>query len=179
MVLPSPDGRFALFRRDDLFASASPVSSVRDVIPQMARVLGQLTWHGEADARSELARLGFGEAEIDERIAGARRKLAVMTSAPTIMERLTEVGYRNADGQQVIGSTDRTRVVESALPIDSGPVDTDLPIGPGSEEADLQVGQRVYRMRCTVCGTEYGAYGCDIDIRRCPACQDGPPGVPI
>jgi hypothetical protein len=166
MVLPSPDGRFALFRRDDLFVSAGPVSSVRDVVPEMARVLGQLTWHSEADARSELARLGLGESDIDERIAGARRKLAVMSSAPTIMERLTEIGYRNPDGQQVIGAIDRWRSANAGIPTDRIP-----------PEADLQVSQRVFRMRCTVCGAEYGAYGCDIDIRRCPACQDGPPGV--
>ena len=45
---------------------------------------------------------------------------------------------------------------------------------------ELRVGdQRVFVMRCSVCGHEYGIYGCDADIRRCPRCQDGPPGLPV
>lgn len=46
---------------------------------------------------------------------------------------------------------------------------------PSLNEADL----RLELMRCRVCGHEYGAYGCDADIRRCPQCQDGLPGLPV
>ena len=34
-------------------------------------------------------------------------------------------------------------------------------------------GVRVYVVRCSDCGIEYGANGCDIHIRRCPHCQSG------
>jgi hypothetical protein len=47
--------------------------------------------------------------------------------------------------------------------------------------------QYTYEMECTICGTRYGANGCDIDGanqgagRRCPNpnCQQGTPGDPI
>jgi hypothetical protein len=37
--------------------------------------------------------------------------------------------------------------------------------------------QYVYVLRCTHCGTEYGANGSDIHRRRCPECQGGRPGL--
>lgn len=150
MVLPSPDGRFALFRRDSLIASVTPFSSVRDVLPAMAHAVATANWRSETDLRTDLADQGFPPSAVDELIAAARRKLTVMLSQPTVLERLTEIGHRNADGQVVVGRTDRV-------------------VG----------GQRVFVLRCTVCDAEYGAYGCDIDIRRCPSCQDGLPGVPF
>lgn len=150
LLLPSPDGRFALFRRDALVASLVPFSSVRDALPAMAHAVATASWQSEADIRVELARQGFPSPTIDDLVAGARRKLQVMRSQPTVLERLTEVGYRNADGQEVVRPTSLTAN-----------------------------GQRVFVVRCGVCGAEYGAYGCDIDIRRCPACQDGVPGLAI
>ena len=38
-------------------------------------------------------------------------------------------------------------------------------------------GQRVYVLRCGRCGTHYGANGSDIDLRKCPHCMDGEPGL--
>ncbi len=100
-----------------------------------------------AEARERLAARGVDDAEIDERIDRARRLLGTAASVPFVFERITRIGYCNAEGQEVIGKTDR----------------------PGPS------GQRVFVMRCRVCSHEYGAYGCDADIRRCPRCQDGPP----
>jgi hypothetical protein len=143
--------RFAIVRMDDLLAPGSRISSAADSIAAFGRALAALPWCSEAEVRGQLATMGLDAAAIDERITAARRKLRVLTSGPTVYETLTRVGYRNADGQEVTGSTDRWS----------------------------RAGQRVFVLRCTVCGHEYGAYGCDIDIRRCPACQDGPPGVPV
>jgi hypothetical protein len=150
LVLQAPDGRFAVVSRERMMAHVAPVSSVEDAPASMFRFLSALTWLSEADTCAQLAALGLTASEIDEQFAAVRRKQAVMTSAPTVMERITRIGCRNADGQEVIRKTART--------------------GAGS--------QRVFVIRCGVCGHEYGAYGCDIDIRRCPSCQDGPPGLP-
>jgi hypothetical protein len=148
MVLMAPDGRFAVLGRDQLMAHVEPVSSVEDVLGAMFRFMSAQTWLSEAEARVELTGLGLTAPAIDEAIASARRKLEVMSSQPTVMERITRVGYCNRDGQEVIRRT------------------------------DVRAGdQRVFVLRCGVCGHEYGSYGCDADIRRCPRCQDGPPGV--
>jgi hypothetical protein len=37
--------------------------------------------------------------------------------------------------------------------------------------------QRVFVLRCGRCGTHYGANERDIDLRMCPHCMDGPPGL--
>ncbi len=37
--------------------------------------------------------------------------------------------------------------------------------------------QRVWRLQCADCGTEYGANGSDFHIRKCPSCQGGRPGL--
>lgn len=39
-------------------------------------------------------------------------------------------------------------------------------------------GQVVYVLRCNDCGQEYGANGSDIFFRRCPAHDNGGPGLP-
>jgi hypothetical protein len=117
----------------------------------MVSAIGAMAWLSEAEVRTRLAGLGLDGPAIDERIEAARRRLSVMSSAPTVMERITRAGYRNADGQEIVGRTER-------------------------RSSD---GQRLFVVRCTVCGFEYGSYGCDADIRRCPRCQDGLPGAPI
>lgn len=38
---------------------------------------------------------------------------------------------------------------------------------------------KVCRLRCLFCGHNYGANGCDIHIRKCPACQQGMPGEDV
>lgn len=37
--------------------------------------------------------------------------------------------------------------------------------------------QLVYRVECGLCGHVYGANGSDMHERRCPACQNGAPGL--
>lgn len=38
---------------------------------------------------------------------------------------------------------------------------------------------RIWRMRCSMCGHEYGSNSCDAHIRRCPRCDGGAPGEPL
>lgn len=38
-------------------------------------------------------------------------------------------------------------------------------------------GQKVYVLRCSPCGSEYGANGSDIWQRKCPACGGGAAGL--
>ena len=38
-------------------------------------------------------------------------------------------------------------------------------------------GQTVYQMACSNCGEVYGANGSDTHLRKCPACQNGQPGL--
>jgi hypothetical protein len=150
-VLIDPTGeRFAILRENELMPCSSHVSSAEESIRFFQNVLGSLTWLSKADLSMRLAEMGLSAEAIEERIATARRKMAVMTSGPTVYERLTTIGYRNDEGQEVIRRTDVRRTE----------------------------GQRVFVMRCHVCGHEYGSCGIDIDIRRCPACQDGLPEVP-
>lgn len=65
----------------------------------------------------------------------------------------TQPGYRNRNDQVVLRATDAR----------------------GNDH-----GQYVYVLRCErpSCGCEYGANGSDIFQRKCPACQDGKPGLP-
>ena len=70
---------------------------------------------------------------------------------PFVFERMTRIGYVNADGQEVVRKTAREGTAS----------------------------QRVFVVRCRVCAHEYGAYGCDLDICRCPACQDGARGPAV
>jgi hypothetical protein len=104
----------------------------------------------ESDVRAALAGRGMTAAQIEGHLTRARDLVRMAVPGSFAFERITRIGYTNADGQQVVWKTDRT----------------------------VSSGQRVFVMRCGVCGCEYGAYGCDADIRRCPQCQDGPPGVP-
>jgi hypothetical protein len=38
---------------------------------------------------------------------------------------------------------------------------------------------RIWRMRCSKCGNEYGSNSCDAHIRRCPRCSAGQPSEPL
>ena len=64
----------------------------------------------------------------------------------------TRPGYRNRNGQVVIGPTGL----------------------PGTDH-----NQQVYRLCCGACGLNYGANGSDIYARKCPACGGGRPGLAI
>lgn len=144
--------QFVMMPRSELFPTLTPGEppSREQWMEQFPRLLHQprLTERGVRDA---LLRRGLSAREIDEQLATARRKFAVMTSQPTRWDHLTRIGSRNAEGQEIVRKTDT-----------------------GGPE-----GQRIFVLRCTVCGHEYGAYGIDADVRRCPACQDGPPGLPV
>ena len=144
--------QFVMIARSELFPGLTPgqPASREQWMDHFARLLHQprLT---ERAVRETLLQRGLSSREIDDQLAMARKKFAVMTSQPTTWEHITRIGYRNPDGQEIVRKTD---------------------VG-GPE------GQRIYVLRCTVCGHEYGAYGIDADSRRCPSCQDGPAGLPI
>jgi hypothetical protein len=144
--------QFVMIDRSELFPSLAPgqPASREQWMEHFARLLEQPPLSEDA-VREALLHRGRSAREIDEQLAAARRKYAVMTSQPTSWEHITRIGYRNPDGQEIVRKTDA-----------------------GGPE-----GQRIYVLRCTVCGHQYGAYGFDADIRRCPECQDGPRALPI
>lgn len=141
--------RFVMMDRHELFQTLGTLSRER-WMENFAQLLQQPQLD-EAGVREALLHRGFSSREIDDELAAARRKYAVMTSKPTSWEHITRIGYRNPEGQQIVRKTNA-----------GGPQ-----------------GQRIFVLRCTVCGHEYGAYGIDADIRRCPACQEGPSGLPV
>ena len=65
--------------------------------------------------------------------------------------RTTDTGFLNTNGQLVVRATEL----------------------PGTDNL-----QRIYLLRCSNCGNEYGANGSDIHERKCPSCQGGRPGLP-
>lgn len=144
--------QFVMMSRSELFPALTPGEppSREQWMEQFPRLLHQPRLT-ERGVREVLLRRGLSARDIDEQLTTARRKFAVMTSQPMLMAHMPRIGDRNADGQEILSKTDRG--------------------GPD--------GQRIYVLRCTVCGHEYGAYGIDADIRRCPACQDGPAGLPV
>jgi hypothetical protein len=144
--------RFVMIDRRELFPTvpAGEPASRELWMQHFARLLQQPPLD-ESGVRDALLQRGLSRREIDDELASARRKYAVMTSKPTSWEHITRTGYRNPDGQEIVRKTNV-----------GGPQ-----------------GQRIYVMRCTVCGHQYGCYGFDADIRRCPACQDGPTALPI
>jgi hypothetical protein len=148
-LAPAKAERFVMMDRHELFQTLGPVSRER-LMENFAQLLRQPSLD-EDGVREALLHRGFSIRDIDDQLAAARRKYAVMTSKPTSWEHITRIGSRNPDGQQIVRKTDA-----------GGPH-----------------GQRIFVLRCTVCGHEYGAYGIDADIRRCPACQEGPPGLPV
>jgi hypothetical protein len=62
----------------------------------------------------------------------------------------TEPGYTNQNGQTVVRAT-------------------------GKDGTDHL--QKVYVLRCGICGHEYGTNGTDIFQRKCPKCAGGRPGL--
>ena len=149
---PLEQEQFVMIDRRELFPTLAPgePASREQWMDQFARLLGQPPLTEDA-VREALLQRGLSARDIDEQLAEARRKYAVMTSQPTSWEHITRIGYRNPDGQEIVRKTDA-----------------------GGPE-----GQRIYVLRCTVCGHQYGAYGFDANIRRCPECQDGPRALPI
>jgi hypothetical protein len=74
----------------------------------------------------------------------------VARRSQAVSERATDVGYENLNEQTVVRQT--------GLPGD-------------------RPGEKVHVLKCRRCGAEYGTKGCDIPLRRCPACMGGPPGL--
>lgn len=115
----------------------------------MRRFFAQESLLTEKALRAKLSEIGLDEASATAQIERARKVTAL--NAEVSWDRVTSIGSRNRDGQQVIRKTSR----EGSVP-----------------------GQRVFILQCTVCDHEYGADGSDIYDRLCPTCQDGPPGLP-
>lgn len=144
--------RFAIFRRDDWLQSASPSQWGSPVthIAAMEQFVSSLELLTEDTLRVRLYGMGLTGDDVTGQIVKAR-SMRQMNQGGT-WERVTDVGYRNEEGQIVVARTAR-----------SG----------GDPE------QRVFVMRCSVCGHEYGTYGAEIPHRCCPGCQDGAPGLPL
>jgi hypothetical protein len=144
--------QFVMIDRQEMFPTLpkGQPASREQWMEHFAQLLQQPPLREPAIREALLAR-GLSTREIDDLLAAARRKYEVMTSQPTSWEHITRIGYRNPDGQEIVRKTDV-----------GGPQ-----------------GQRIFVLRCTVCGHEYAEYGFDADIRRCPRCQDGPRALPI
>jgi hypothetical protein len=149
-----PEGeRFAIFRPDDWLRTAAPLGSA--TIGDRAIVLEQfvrsLELLSEDTLRARLQEIGLAGDAVTGHIVKARN-IREMNKKGGMWEVVTVVGYRNEDGQEVVAKTTRT----------------------GCEPE-----QRVFVMRCSVCGHRYGTYGHEIPHRCCPSCQDGPRGLPV
>jgi hypothetical protein len=99
--------------------------------------------------RARLEETGLAADAVTEHIAKARN-IRQMNSKGGSWEIVTALGYRNEEGQVVVAKSVR---------------------------ASDDPSQRVFVIRCSVCGHEYGTYGAEIPHRCCPNCQDGPPGL--
>jgi len=149
VCVPMPEGeRFAIIYPETLIARMFPPKPGEAWQDAMRRYFETNQLFTETLVRLRLAEMGMDEAAVAMQIERARSltKFNELTS----WEHVTTIGFRNRDGQQVIGKTER----EGSAP-----------------------GQRVFILHCTVCDHEYGTDGCDIYDRLCPKCQDGPPGI--
>jgi hypothetical protein len=147
-----PEGeRFAIFRPDEWMRSAATSHwTIRDRTVAMEEFVRSLELLTEESVRARLVDMGLAGDAVTNHIVKARN-LRQMNKGGS-WERVTDIGYRNEEGQEVVARTDRV----------------------GGDP-----GQRVFVMRCSVCGHEYGTYGPEIPHRCCPDCQDGPPGLPV
>lgn len=160
VVVPVPSAgeeRFIIIETQvmmsDFARSLAETSTTKERMAAIGQHFRTRALLSEEEVRAELVKWELPEVEVDEQIARARRTRQLTTDVDSrsfVFERITRIGYCNDDEQEVVRKTTRS--------------------GPGS--------QRVFVMRCRVCGHEYGAFGCDIHIRRCPKCQDGLPGLP-
>lgn len=148
-----PEGeRFAIFCHDEWLRSARPDQwgSPATHIAAMEQFVRSLELLTEDTLRARLEERGIATDAVTQHIDRARNTRQ-MNSKGGSWEIVTTIGYRNEEGQIVVTKTVRT--------------DGDDPA------------QHVFVMRCSVCGHEYGTYGVEIPHRRCPKCQDGPPGL--
>lgn len=148
-----PEGeRFAIFRPDEWMQSAATAqwATIRDRAVAMEEFVRSLELLTEESVRARLEDMGLAGEAVTGYIVKARN-IRQMNSKGGSWEIVTAVGYRNEEGQVVIAKTARTDVDDPS--------------------------QRVFMLRCSVCGHEYGTYGTEIPHRCCPNCQDGPPGL--
>ena len=146
-----PEGeRFAIFRHNDWLHAASPSQwgSPTTHIAAMEQFVRSLELLTEETLRRRLEETGLAADTVTQHIAKARN-MRQMNSQGGSWEIVTTLGYRNEEGQVVVAKSVR---------------------------ASDDPSQRVFVMRCSVCGHEYGTYGVEIPHRCCPNCQDGPPG---
>jgi hypothetical protein len=141
--------RFAIFRTDRWVQYAPAWSTIRDRAVAMEQFVQSLELLTEESLRGRLEEMGLAGDAVTGHITRARN-ICRMNKGGS-WEVVSAVGYRNEEGQVVVARTVRTG-------------------------DDLT--QRVFVMRCSVCGHEYGTYGSEIPHRCCPNCQDGPPGLP-
>jgi hypothetical protein len=147
-----PEGeRFAIFRGTDWLLAASPSqwrppTTMTEALERFVQSLDIMT---EDSTRERLQKMGLSGDAIADHIVRARRMREMSKGGS--WEVVTAPGYRNEEGQVVVGRTSRT----------------------GGEPA-----QRVFLMQCSVCGHDYGTYGAEIPHRLCPNCQDRPSGFP-
>lgn len=147
-VVKDPDAdseRFAILWRDTI-----PIGAHLWSLVEARRVFlayfRSLTFVPEPQIRADLAKLGLPADDIEDQIDRARRM--VTSQDQVTWEQTTKVGYRNEHGQEVIRKTTAIGTIP---------------------------GQRLFVLRCSACGYVHEANGCDIHLRRCPSCQDGPP----
>jgi len=149
--VPAPDGeRFAIIRPDAMVAGMFPLKPAEGMIEAMQRFMLSAPLLTEDDLRARLEEMGLAADAVADQIQRARTMRQLHESGPWSMTRITAIGFRNREGQEVVRKTDR----EGSSPE-----------------------QRVFVLRCSVCGHEYGCDGCDIFDRLCPTCQDGSPGL--
>ena len=157
MMPAEDDEQFAILWRDRLpLEELVRARTIEDVREAFRRYLGSAIPLTEAGMRGQLAQMGLPDDDIDDQIDRARSMVSGLRHASArgdiIWESPTHIGYRNGNGQELIRKTGR----------------------PGTQPF-----QRVFAMKCGACGHEYGVNGSEAHNRRCPACQDGPPGLAL
>ena len=149
-----PEGeRFAIFRPDDWLRSnaVSHWATIRDRVVAMEEFTRSLELLTEDTLRARLQEIGLAGDTVTGHIVKARN-IRRMNQQGSVWEVVSEVGYRNEEGQEVVARMART----------------------GGEPE-----QHIFVMRCSVCEQTYGTYGSEIPHRCCPYCQDGPPGFAV
>jgi len=148
--VPFSEGeRFVIIRTDTMLTYVFPPKPPVKWPEAMQQFFAGEPRLTEGELRSKLADMGLGEAAVMEQIERARKVRQL--NVLSSWDHITTIGFRNREGQEVVRKTGRE----------------------GSAPA-----QRIFVLRCTVCGHEYGCDGCDIYDRLCPTCQDGSPGLP-
>ena len=124
------------------------IGSVTEIPDRIAKYAAQLEWLTEDDLRRQLTADGVSDEDIERQLSRSRALRGWVHQH--VLERTTQIGHRNEHGQIVVAKT----LMQGTKPF-----------------------ERIFILRCEGCGYEYGTDGCDIHARRCPACQDGGPGV--